>query len=300
MGSTASYRVVCLSEALSPITHMAGTEGNEAVIMREAVTSDGSTRWVPALSGNALRHRSVRAPGAEYLLDAWGAKVGNLSQLNMLFHGGQRTEKGGRVSLKEMAELRETVPLLGLLGCSLPHHIVPGQMDCYRGTLVCRENAGRIRELLPGWTVPDGLRSAESFVAPYQYTRGDVANSRKELLPDGHNDMALESMMIFAGQAVMAGSLFVHGYQLHRVTQLELGAFLLSLRLWQEQGGTIGGQASRGHGQLKTWLAVLADVDHEAAVAAYVVHVERAKDSALEMLDRLYRVTRPAPALPGL
>lgn len=241
-----TYQINCLSEALSPITHMSGTAGNVAVIAREPVTTPRGLCWLPFLSGNALRHRCVREPGVLWLIEEYGLRGElNLDQLNFLLHGGNLTQSNARENTKRIVEMHRTWPLLRLLGASLPDQILAGSMDVWRGTLVCEENRKSLVD------PPDGrLYSAERFVGEYQYTRGDAVKRGMESdAPKVFDEKS--NLMIFSGQSVQRGSLWQHGFVLKHVSELELGALLWSLRLWQEAGGTIGGQAARGHGRLR-------------------------------------------------
>lgn len=280
----------CLSEAISPITHMARTEGNEALVAREPVATALGVRWIPCLSGNAVRHRCVREPGARWLVDRLGL-AGRLSipQLNFLFHGGNLTEGGGREDTHRIANMQRLFPLLRLLGGSLPDQILAGSLHVWRGLLACEENQGRMAHHLPAAFAVEGtLRPAEHFVSGYQYTRGDSATGQRDLLPPAADVADASNLMIMAGQCVMPGALFVHGFVLCNVAEVELGALLLSLSLWGQAGGTVGGQAAKGHGRLKTWL--LGDVDQQAAIDAYTAHVEANADECLAWLQSAFKL----------
>lgn len=290
------YRIYCLSESMSPICQMSGTSGNEALVMREPIATPLGTRWVPCLSGNALRHRCVREPGARHLVDKLGLR-GKLTipQLNYLFHGGNLTEGGGRENTQRIADMQRLFPLTRLVGGTLPDQILSGSMDAWRGTLVCEENRAAIGKTLPaGFELPpQPLRSAESFIEPYQYTRGDAAKTVVDLMaPDspgeilrGQNQDGKSNLMIFSGQSVIRGSMWLHGFLCKHVSTLELGALFLSLSLWQQAGGTIGGQSARGHGRLHTSLLIEGEpVDQQACIDAYVEHCAAVKDEAVKWL----------------
>ncbi len=296
--STRDYTVVCLSRAESPVTHMAGTAGNEAIVAREPVATADGVRWVPYLSGNALRHRAVRAPGMEWLCREYGlAGTLTLPQLNFLFHGGSLTEGGGRENTRRIVDFQRLWPLGRLLGGCLPDQILSGSLHAWRGTLICEENRHALEHLLPPGSLPPRLRPAEVFVAGYQYTRGDAAKARADDARDADRDGdgdGPSNLMIFAGQQVVRGAQFVHGFALNRVSEAELGALLWSLRLWQAAGGSVGGQASRGHGRLRTSL-VCPDFDADAAVAAYLAAARPARDEAVAWLDAAF-AARPAKA----
>lgn len=300
---TQVYRVFCLSEAVAPITHMSGSAGNESIVMREPVVTARGIVWLPCLSGNAMRHRCVRDPGWRYLIDRYEL-AGELSlpQLNYAFHGGNLTEGGGRENLTRIADMQRLFPLSRLVGGCLPDQILSGSLDVWRGRLVCEENrAGLEADIPDGWELPiEPLRSAEHFVSGYQYTRGDAERTASDLLPEVTDEGFLRgeardgksNLMIFAGQAVTQGACFLHGFLLKHVSELELGALLWSLSLWQLAGGTIGGQAARGHGRLA--LSVfLNGTDSDNAVSAYLTHVEAVKDEAVAWLNDAFAARAP-------
>jgi hypothetical protein len=276
-----SYRTIrVLMEAVAPITHMSGTEGNEAVLQREEVATDRGTIAVPFLSGNALRHRAVRDPGVRWLIDAYGLR-GKLTtmQLNFLLHGGNLTGSTAHESMHVAGDLKRLWPLVKLIGGTLPNQIVPGRLDVWRGSLVCRENAALLPEVSG-----TGLRSCIDLVGGYQYTRGDAKGSGIEtqegILEDPSN------LMIFAGQAVLRGALFIGGFVIRSADIVDLGALLWSLREWQRSGCTIGGQGARGHGRLRLQLVDFDDELQEEACQAYVSHAMQHAEEAVDFLRK--------------
>lgn len=286
------YRVVCLSETISPLTHMSGSRGNVSVVARELVATDRGVAAVPALSGNAIRHRLVRQPGFRWLIDEY-ALPGRLTlpQLNFLFHGGSLTEGGGRENMRRIAEFHRLFPLGRILGGCLPNQVLAGSLQVHRGTLVCEEQRARLTHVLGETLPPVRFRAAESFLSQYQYTRGDAVKTAGRLLAPaaavGQSTVDESNLMIFSGQSVIAGAVFVHGFALPHASEVELGALLWSLRLWQAAGGTIGGQSARGHGRLR--LSILAaEWDGDAAVAAYQDHAMSVRDEAVAWLDEVF------------
>jgi len=330
------------------MSHMSGHEGNRAIVMREPILTPDGIRYVPCITGNAIRHRCLRRPLAYDLVKRWGlsGKL-TISQLNFLFHGGSLTEKGGRVSIADQQDLYRMIPHVKLLGCSLPGQIVPGNTACWRGMLICRENRDRLLSLLPdGFALPRSLRAAVTMVDGYQYTRGDRGKSAPDIIasdeqhdapdddapekaadepaqrnlfdevadveedadadqPDidqadtgpakrGKKKKSSDSLMIFEGQSVSAGAAFVHGFTLHHPTDIELGALLYGLRIWQVSGGTVGGQAARGHGWLETFIWANETLDQDELSAAYVAHTDTTKDEALTFLGRVFHTEAKA------
>jgi hypothetical protein len=276
-----SYTIHCISEAVSPITHMSGTAGNEGIVAREPVHTPKGVVMVPYLSGNALRHRCVREPMALWLIDRYELR-GKLSllQLNFLLHGGNLTMSTAHENTRRIADMHEYWPFLRLCGGTLPDQILCGAMDCWRGTLICEENRSVLRRCLPD--IPDyRLLPGERFLSAYQYTRGDA---KKTGIAKDRDDLQEQTnLMIYSGQSVTKGAMFHHGFALKHVSRIELGCLLLALRLWQSTGGTIGGNARLGHGRLDMSLAGM--VDDDTAVAAYVEHVDSVRDDAIRWLD---------------
>jgi hypothetical protein len=269
---------------------MARTAGNEAIIAREAVVSNGRVVWVPYLSGNAIRHRAVREPGFRWLLDTYGLS-GKLSlqQLNFGLHGGNRLKgsSGGREDLGLIASMHRLFPLLRLVGGSLPDQIVGGCLLAGRGTLICRENSHVLTSLLPdGWVIPEGLFSFEHFITDYTYTRGDAAVTHPDMAPTVL-EQPDSQLMIFSGQAVSRGAVFLQRFVINNASRLELGALLWSLRLWQNKGCTLGGQSSRGHGLFQ--ISVLCDdADIDGAIQEYLEHSQRVADEAKAWLQQAF------------
>jgi hypothetical protein len=302
MNQSRDYDIVCLSEAIAPITQMSGVSGNYALVMREPVVTSRGVTQVPNLSGNAIRHRAIREPGFRWLVGEFDL-VGKLTlpQLNFLFHGGNLTEGGGRENTRRIADWQRLFPLGRLLGGCLPDQVLAGSLQVHRGMLVCEENRPSLAHILGNHLPERRLRPAESFVSGYQYTRGDAVKSAMDLRPVEPPGESNSNLMIFSGQSVLSGAIFIHGFTMPHVSELELGALLWSLYLWQSTGGTIGGQASRGHGRLK--LGILeSDWDGEAAINAYLDYARSTKDEAAAWLNdvfapRVPRASRGGPEM---
>jgi len=283
-----NYKVICLSECVAPITHMARSEGNYQIIAREPVVTSRGVTHVPYLSGNAIRHRMIREPGFRWLSVEYGLHGHlTLQQLNFLLHGGNLTEGGGRENTRRIADFQRLFPLGRLLGGCLPDQVLAGSLHCWRGTLVCEENRPALIHLI-GDYLPEGrLRPAESFVSNYQYTRGDAAKNATDLGPldlDGDID---SNLMIFSGQHVLSGASFMHGFTLPHVDIVELGALFWSLYLWSSAGATIGGQVARGHGRLS--LSILqGDFEVETAIDRYLDHARSVRDEAVAWLEAVF------------
>lgn len=308
MADRHTVRIFCWSRATSPITHADRSEGNFSVLAREPVlvASSGMVRQVPFLSGNALRHACVREPGSSWLVDALEL-AGRLSlpETNFLFHGGGITESTSAERLGRLAALRDVFPLFSVLGGCLPDQIITGELKVSRGVLVCRENAARLRAMLPdGFALEVELRPAEDFVRKWQYVKFDSAAQPAQLRAlstEGtlNAEMAIggsapvdrgqtkgkTGTMPFAGDGIIPGAIFAHDFLVRDVSEIEIGALAHALREWQRRGGLVGSQSSRGHGRVDTsFVAVGAPKPLETLANQYVVHMAGARDRAVQWL----------------
>ncbi len=264
--------VMLMMEALSPITHMSGSEGNEAVLMREPVVSNGTLYSVPVLTGNAIRHRALRASGYLWMIARCEMDASlNTASANFLINGGSVSKSTRDADLKGYDLAKSLCPLLGVLGGCTPDQIIPGRVRVGRGVMACRENAGRIASMFPEWSddLPT-LRSSGDFISPYQYTRGEASKYvRVETKPEDTSNL-----MIFSGEQVIPGAVFFCRIRLRRPTELEAGAMLHALCHWD---GTIGGQAARGHGQFDLSMHISESLDVPDLIAAYEDHIDNHK-----------------------
>lgn len=278
-----THKIHMLLETLSPLTHMMGTSGNEALINREAVIYKDEIRHLPVISGNAIRHKLIREPGAMFIVGACNlAGKMNIDQLNYLFNGGSLVESSVSCNIRKIADMQATLPLYRLLGGCLKNQVVAGSLNVHRGMLMCRENAERISSILPAdCAIEAAIFPAERFIDQYQYTRGD-ANKMKDIdffaavdeLQTGE-EKEKSHLMIFNGQTIVAGSMFYLGFVLNNVSDLELGALFHSLSRWN---GFIGGQGSRGHGRCKISLIKSDELDIPSLVSAYKEHIMSKKE----------------------
>ena len=278
-----THKIHMILETLSPLTHMMGVSGNEALINREAVIYKDEIRHLPVISGNAIRHKLIREPGAMFIVGACNlAGKMNIDQLNYLFNGGSLVESSVSCNIRKIADMQATLPLYRLLGGCLKNQVVAGSLNVHRGMLICRENAERLSSILPDdCAIDHAIFPAERFIDQYQYTRGD-ANKMKDVdlfaAVDELNigeEKEKSHLMIFNGQTIVAGSMFYIGFVLNNVSELELGALFHSLSKWN---GFIGGQGSRGHGRCKVSLISSDVLDVPDIIMAYKDHIMSKKE----------------------
>jgi hypothetical protein len=301
MKEIGTCKIHFLSEALSPITHMMGVSGNEAIINREKVFFDGAVHEIPVLSGNALRHKIIRETGALYLVDNLNLR-GKLSidQANYMFTGGSLSESSTNDNIPIIAELQTVSPLFRLLGGSLKNQIIGGSLFVGRGLLCCLENQETIQKFVgENYILPEGkLLPAQYFIGKHQYTRGDAGKMKDaeniiNNLEETKNDKS--NLMIYSGENIIQGSMFYHNITLYNVSSLEVGCALHCIAMWQNYGGIIGGSSRIGHGKLKSsmWIEGLVDwfgqeKNISELVVDYISHVQKNKDNFIDWLFKAF------------
>lgn len=294
-------KVVMLYEILSPLTHMMGTKGNEAVINREPVMTSYGKRYIPVLSGNAIRHNLIRESGVNFIFDLLNIEeLTNIDQLNFLYTGGSLSESSISESIEKIKMLYEKIPLFKLLGGSLRNQIISGMLMVGRGIMLCQENETKLEKYLPKEyleIMPENLLSAEMFIGNYQYTRGDIIKQKqnkiklktKNVLFDDiqKEEKEKSNLMIYNGQSVISGALFINEFILQDVKEIDLGAFFASILFWQENNGTLGGSGRIGHGKIK--INLLTDFPVNKYVNIYKEHlVKQGKENIQKFLDFLF------------
>ena len=276
-------------ETLSPLTHMMGVNGNEAIINREASIYNGNLVHLPAISGNALRHKLIREGGAYYILGVCNlAGKLNIDQLNYMFNGGSLVQSSVSINIRRIAEMQEILPLYRLLGGCLKNQIVQGSLCMGRGLLICRENVERINKTIPEEFKLDTMTyPAERYVDQYQYTRGNAEKMKDidffaaiDKLNNG-DEKTKSNLMIFNGQTVVSGAMFYCEIVLQNISDLELGAVLHCLNRWN---GFLGGQGSRGHGKCRGYLLGVDPAESLRLIGEYAAHVQANKDKIISWL----------------
>lgn len=288
-----SYKVSILHKALSPITHMAGTSGNEAILNRETMLVNGREVNIPIISGNALRHCTLREPSAYYLMVTLGLeKKMSLDQWFFMLNGGQLDGSTVSVNLNKIANFQEVFPIYKLIGGTLDQ-ILSGSINVGRAYLICNETKNKINDIFCMEYEENKYKNSYEFISKYQYTTKNVIRSQGidyfiEIDELAKADDYKTNQMIYNGETIMQGSLFMQRVDLKNVSDVEIGAYIHSFYLWQEMGGVIGGMSRIGHGNLKSTLKIHGlknDFDHY--VKLYIDHVNTNKDKMKEILNEL-------------
>lgn len=304
--------VYAVSVAQSRITQAQGSSGNRMIIQRDEVKTPLGVRQVPSLTGNAFRTRSVREPGFRWLIEQTGLseRLTKPEAYFLLRGGAEYVGNGGRESLQDIVELSRVSPLCGLLGGVTPKQMFAGSLSCDSGVLVCEENRFRLRSFLPpGVDISTyQLAPASDFTTGYQYTRSGSEKGTAGMFSEEEDSMLRfksgrtppgeskdkSNQMIYSGESIMPGAVFVHRYCLAHPKRLEVGALLWSLRLWVASGNSFGGMGRVGHGKLYSQFHF--PDEYVGADEEYVQHVFEHIDSFALWLRRAFGVSEEKSA----
>lgn len=313
--------VYALSRVVSPITQMAGSAGNRALIQREEVVTRLGLRRIPKLSGNAIRASAVRQPGLKWLIEqaGLGERLTKPMAYFLLRGGAEYTGNGGRESVADIVHIAEVAPIIGLLGGVVPKQMFGGSINVDAGVLLCEENRSRLSTFLPPGVSLDefDLPPASDFTGDYQYTRNgreeatsgfyseeEDATARFTAAASGFDHLPGENsgksnQMIYSGECVRPGAIFVHRFTIAHPKRLEVGALLFSLRLWSAYGNKIGGMGRVGHGQLLSQYHF--DPAYNGADDEYAEHAIKHAPQLADWLKKQFEFKEPSekPAKKG-
>lgn len=230
---------------------------------------------IPAVSGNSLRHNLVRAPGATRLLTELGLtpdkQIVPVGVERFLYSGGNTTKGArtpGAADLYE-ARVRDLYPIIDALGGAFDQFMLSRSQLSIGSWIVCKEN---------NWITErksDGrIRSEASIfdlVSEVTRTRAGIGGKDKD-----------SGQMIFAYETIAAQTQILIEVSWQPFTRpLTIGATMLALRDWAEQGGYIGARSAQGHSQL---IADLSNDDRLALAEDYLTYL---RDNAVTLRDGL-------------
>ena len=272
-----TYKINILATALTKITHMMGSKGNESLINRESILYNNKIVQVPFLSGNAIRHKMIREPGALDLITQCNLK-GKLSieQVNFMMNGGSLTESSVSCNINKIYVMQQILPLYRLLGGSLKNQVLRGSLNVSFGFLFCKENQERIAKLLDDNEIIEKyqLKNFEHFISNFQYTRASAKTIAgiPECVKDNEEDN--DNLMIYNGQYLIPGSMFLIQFHLINCSDIELGALLNALQCYYNSGCIIGGMGRIGHGSINIEF-IDDDYNYSDLIAEYRNHNEK-------------------------
>lgn len=289
--------------ALSSIHH-GGSEsfGIHKLFRREKFKQPGGdVEMVTIVSGNAMRKGCFRLPGMLHMcyelgfdgvdseqfvdvVDKGQNELGlddesfikttglTLPAFHFLFSGGTLTSEGGKaLDLGRARELKQLIPLVGILGGAVGNAIIPGQLDCGKLIPICLETE---------FLIPEKFKAGK-LDSIYEYTQFEM-NTRKD---ESKNDALLgmlkgeelkklvaskieqsesavagdvekvektgqKQQMMYYTESICAGAEFFWEIILRDLTNLEREAVITAMAVFSRRP-VIGGMARVGLGKVR-------------------------------------------------
>lgn len=243
------YAVTIRATAETPISHGSDQKSGNSTLFRriQVITENGALLELPYIAGNA-----VRGQLRDIIADNFARGLGLTPRrdkppfalwfFHAIYSGGALSEGGkegkavdgllgvgGALKTEGLRTLRDTLPMVSLLGCAMTNRIIPGRIEVGDLRPVCHEwsNGGTqpVRDLMT-WT--------------YLTRREDHEEHEK-----GDN-----SSMIANTECLRPGTVLEGGIDLSpHISEIEASCLGDALESWM-QVGTIGAQNARGLGRI--------------------------------------------------
>jgi hypothetical protein len=172
--------------------------------------------------------------------------------------------------------MQQLLPFFRLLGGSLRNQIISGSLNVSFGLLFCKENQLRLSKLLEDNDLIDSIKLVpyEELIGSYQYTRASAKAHKgaAECIRQDETDIN-DNLMIYNGQCIVPGSMFLIQLHLINCNDLELGALLNALQCYIDNGCNMGGMTRIGHGRIGLEF-VDDEYNYEELIQMYRNHVE--------------------------
>lgn len=264
--------------AISSISHNGGERNGTVIQLRREkfVQPNGKIVDIPVISGNSIRGKIRDLSAIDILTSKSGEKIQvDADSFNLLFSGGSLESVGSKkdadgkpkeknLDVGGINKMRQDIPMLSVLGCSIGNVILPGKVDIGKMIPVCKETLHLIPEKFH--TKGKELKSVWSLCQTEMYTRKDDTKDehKREFIVEEDKTIDLKGgQMMYHYETLAAGTVFYWRICLRDTTDVETGAFLSVLQSWAAQSSQVGGNGRVGHGRLKVELTETSVVDSD-------------------------------------
>lgn len=249
-------------QLVSPLAHGHDEKAGNVVLFRRQRQVDpftGEHALVPVYTGNAVKGawrdaffaRMLRAVGVTPERDLTPRRA------QELFSGGtiESGADGATAKLDVRRRARDTIPPIDLLGGCIEQQIMTGLLRVHDCTLLCRENAWKVYQMLAPRSISDEPLSFEDFRASLPpaddltILRLGTRYAHRDL-PGGGDGV----QMLWNTEAIMPGARLLHAFSIVSLSTVSSLAKSCLADLLQDfaDTGLLGAQTSRGYGQIST------------------------------------------------
>ena len=270
----------------SPLMHGGETGSNVTPFRREKrIAADGRVKLLPFLSGNSLKHRVIRQPGVDFMIQVLGLPDGwlgdNKEALHLLYSGGAMSKRGANIDLEAWRDLCELVPILGLCGGALGNHMEESYLRVGDAIPICADYL----HLIPDDIKPDGdvVHRVEDLMDLRFLTRQDalrrhtqrrmltsgdaeqqrLIESRQEAAEEGEKPAEKSRQMIAHQEVMLAGTRLYWPLRAIEITDIQHEALACAIAHWK-MDPHLGGRSAVGMGRADLVLYGWEAVNHAA------------------------------------
>ena len=267
------YQIEGTLTALSPIFTGGDEKTGSTPILRTVMmyTENGEVP-IPYISGNSIRGKLRRLLIRNFLSEI-GYKLTNAKLHHVLHSGGileSTDENVGTIDLELRKKIRENIPPIALLGCSIGNQIIAGVLTVEHLWPICEEYCIYLPEEYQNderAKKPVRIFTDQSFI-----TRRDDLRERKE------EEQAVQMKVDY--EVFIPGTKFYHRFILLLPDELQKSTFARMLELF-EMYPYIGGRSSQGDGK------VMINYKNSFNSKLYKEFLEEKKNSILDFLTLL-------------
>ena len=231
---------------IQPLSHIGESESTSSFLNTIRVVNNGKPEEVFAYSGNAIRG-SWRDCGAVYLLESLGIKAGK-KMFGILFSGGNISGEQ-KNDIDQAREIRETIPLISILGAGIGNQILSGKITQGFALPVCRETVGILPdEITEKYQGTD--TSWKQMTGTIQFSRKDDEkdqNLKKYKADEQQNEDESPTQMRYEVEYFCPGTRLYHVANLDTTSKIEEGAFVSCIAQWSKNS-VLGGMSGKGFG----------------------------------------------------
>jgi hypothetical protein len=243
-------------ESVSPISHGGLESSGNIQLFRTLpfMQKNGEAVGVPVISGNSLRAKVFRKEAALRFLQGLrkeeGKPVASKKTVRFLASGGSFEERGEKVDIEKANQIRENIPMVGLLGGAISGVTIPGIMNVDFGIPIVEETLGSLPEWAHKYHI--GLKCRE-VIETVAYTRKSEDNNPafSQFVEKDEDSTSLDSnQMIYHSQTLKSGVPIYWSFSVQNPTPIEYDLCIFLLELFK-QNPRVGGVGRVGHGKLK-------------------------------------------------
>lgn len=225
--------------AVSPIHHGGDEKNGNVPVLRSVqqyVPEFDGFADMPHISGNSIRGM-LRRRIVKHMLDTVGYELDETNKAHRKLHHALYTggclessdADSGKADLEFRRQMRQLIPVLGLMGTSVGNQMLKGSLKCGIAFPRCSERG-------------TGAHPARTMT-------GHSFATRLDDIKGGREEGEASQQMIVGFEVLNPGTVFDHTFILDYATELEASCLAHGVALWKD-APFVGGKSGSGYGEI--------------------------------------------------